>query len=98
MNNSGAILRTARKLKHCVVDTWRPFASDTDRGFLVFLLLITGVPSITNICILPESAIALPVLRGNITPAKLLELKGCPRAHDLNNFEYDTSDVMKGIM
>ncbi len=56
----------------CVNNTWWPFASDTVRGFVVTLLIITGVPSITNICVAPESAIVLPVLRANIAPAKLL--------------------------
>ncbi len=37
------------------------------------LLLITGVPSITNICVAPESVIASPVLRANIAPAKVVE-------------------------
>ncbi len=59
----------------CVNNTWWPSARDTVRGFVVTLLLITGVPSITNICIATESAIVLPVLRGNIAPAKLLYFK-----------------------
>ncbi len=58
-----------------VDDTWQPSASNTFKGFVVALLLITGVPSIINICVVPESAIALPVLRGNIAPAKLLDIK-----------------------
>jgi hypothetical protein len=59
----------------CVNNTWRPSASDTVKGFVVALLLITGFPSMTNICVVPESVIALPVLRGNIAPANLLEFK-----------------------
>ncbi len=62
-------------LHKCVKDTWRPSASDTVRGGVVTLVLITGVPSITNICAAPKSAIALPVLRANIAPAELLEVK-----------------------
>jgi hypothetical protein len=59
----------------CVDNTWWQSASDTVRGCVVALLLITEVPSITNICVAPESAIASPVLRANIAPAKLLEVK-----------------------
>jgi hypothetical protein len=77
-----------------VDDTWQPSASNTFKGFVVALLLITGVPSIINICVVPESAIALPVLRGNIAPAKLLDIKKWSRAQDLNNFEYNTFDAM----
>jgi hypothetical protein len=62
-------------LQKYVDNTWRPSASNTVKGFVVALLLITGVPSMTNICVAPESAIALPVLRGNIAPAKLLKVK-----------------------
>jgi hypothetical protein len=62
-------------LRICINDTWRPSASDTVRGFVVDLLVITRVLSITNICVAPESVIALPVLRGNIAPAKLMEFK-----------------------
>ncbi len=58
-----------------VDDTWWQFANDTVRGCVVTLLLITEVPSITNICVVPESAIASPVLRAIIAPAKLLEVK-----------------------
>ncbi len=59
----------------CVNKTWQPSTSDTVREFVVALLLITGVPSITNICIAPESAIALPVLRGNVALGLLANLK-----------------------
>ena len=69
-----------------VDDTWWPFASETVREFVVTLMLITGVPSIMNIYVAPESAIALPVLRANKAPAKLGEVRKCLRAQDLNNF------------
>ena len=59
----------------CVNNTWQPSANDTVRGFVVVFLLITGVPPITNICVVPESVIVLPVLRGSMAPAKLLEFK-----------------------
>ncbi len=42
----------------CVDITRRPSANATFRGQVVFCLLRTGVPSITNICVAPESAIA----------------------------------------
>ncbi len=42
----------------CVDITRRPSANATFRGQVVICLLRTGVPSITNICIAPESAIA----------------------------------------
>jgi hypothetical protein len=59
----------------CVNNTWRPSPSDTAGGVVVTLLLITEVPSIPNICIVPEYVIVLPVLRGKLAPAKLLEVK-----------------------
>ncbi len=54
----------------CVDVTCRPLARDTARGFVMGPLLITGVPSIMNICVAPESAIASLVLSGNAAPAK----------------------------
>jgi hypothetical protein len=42
----------------CVDITWPPSANATFRGQVVFHLLKTGVSSITNICVAPESAIA----------------------------------------
>ena len=38
--------------------TWHPSANATFRGQVVIRLLRTGVPSIMNICVAPESAIA----------------------------------------
>jgi hypothetical protein len=47
-------------LRHICVDITRhPSANATFRGQVVICLLRTGVPSITNICVAPESAIAL---------------------------------------
>jgi hypothetical protein len=59
----------------CLDDTWQPSASDTVRGFVVALLIITGVPSITNICVALKSVIVLPVLRANKAPEKLVEVR-----------------------
>ncbi len=42
----------------CVDITWHPSANATFRGQVVICLLRTGVSSITNICVAPESAIA----------------------------------------
>ncbi len=53
----------------CVDVTCCPSARDTVKGFVVGRLLITGVPSIMNICVAPESAIASLILSGNATPA-----------------------------
>ncbi len=54
----------------CVDVTCRPSARDTVKGFVIGHLLITGVPSIMNICIAPESAISSLVLSGNAATAK----------------------------
>jgi hypothetical protein len=53
----------------CVDMTWHPSASATLSGILVGRLFITGVPSITNICVAPESAMACFVGRQNVPPA-----------------------------
>jgi hypothetical protein len=65
MDNSGTMCptrivgRPGSTMSHiCVHITWQPSANATLRGQVVFRLLRTGVPSITKICIAPESAIA----------------------------------------
>ncbi len=57
----------------CVDMTWRPSASATLSGFIVGRLFIMGVPSITNICVAPESAMACFVGRQNV----LLAISAC---------------------
>ncbi len=65
IDNSGTMCptrvvgRPGSIISHICVDiTWRPSANATFRGQVVIRLLRTGVPSMTNICVAPESAIA----------------------------------------
>ncbi len=65
IDNSGTMCptrdvgRPGSIISHICVDiTRRPSANATFRGQVVIRLLRTGVPSIMNICVAPESAIA----------------------------------------
>ncbi len=65
IDNSGTMCptrvvgRPGSIISHICVDITRcPSANATFRGQVVIRLLRTGVPSITNMCVAPESAIA----------------------------------------
>jgi hypothetical protein len=58
-------------MSHMYVDvTTRPLVSATHRGYVVFHLLTTGVPSMMKIWVAPESAIESFILRLKTAPAK----------------------------
>ena len=66
----------------CVDITRRPSAKATFSGHVVFRLLWTGIPSMTNICVAPESAIASFAA---IVNAAYAHLDACLGTHDEEN-------------
>ncbi len=72
--------------------TCLPLARDTCRGQVVCRLLTTGVPSITNIWVAPESMIASFVINLNAAPANAGV--PCVVRRGNNNVDEDVLDAM----
>jgi hypothetical protein len=67
----------------CVDITYLPLASATLRGCVVLRLLMTGVPFIIKICVMPESAMASLMLRQNVASENSDWVRIWVRASDL---------------
>ena len=83
-------------LHMCVDTTCYPLANITLSGCVVWHLLITSAPSMTKICVAPESATTAAVLSQNIAPANCLFCIRADKACTLydSTAQVDTLDVV----